>query len=378
MPGRLPILMLPLALSALLPFAMFKSNRIAPGEPRGLIDAFGLLGGGAFLLALAAVVVALLALRGPLARVTLAAMLLCAIILLMGWAAARLTAEAPRQARVAPGAGFWLALVSAGLLLIDALARLRPAPAVRLAFIAGAVALGCVILGSGALSQISVMREYQARSGAFWREAGNHVWLAFGAFGVAMAVGVPLGIILARRPRLRPAVLNLLTMVQTIPSIALFGMLMLPLGWLAAHVPAAAALGIKGIGLAPAFVALFLYSLLPVVANTVAGLAGIARSVTDAADGMGLTAAQRMWAVEVPLALPVILTAARAVLVQNIGMATVGALIGAGGFGIFVFQGIGQTATDLILLGALPTVALAFLTSAIMDALIGLLPGTAG
>ena len=154
-------------------------------------------------------------------------------------------------------------------------------------------------------------------------------------------------------------------------------MLIAPLAWIAANVPAAHALGIRGIGAAPAFAALFLYSLLPIVANTVAGLTGVPRSVTEAADGMGLTRRQRLISVDVPLALPVIVSAARIVLVQNIGMATVGALIGAGGFGTFVFQGIGQTATDLILLGALPTVALAFATSAVLDALIGMLPGTA-
>lgn len=91
---------------------------------------------------------------------------------------------------------------------------------------------------------------------------------------------------------------------------------------------------------------------------------------------MGLDPRQRLWRVEVPLALPVILTGARIVLVQNIGLATVGALIGAGGFGAFVFQGIGQTATDLVLLGALPPVALAALAALIMNALIARVPGS--
>jgi osmoprotectant transport system permease protein len=170
----------------------------------------------------------------------------------------------------------------------------------------------------------------------------------------------------------RTAILQVLSIVQTIPSIALFGILIAPLGFLAAHVPLLAALGIRGIGAAPAFIALFLYSLLPVVANTVTGLNQVPAAVTDAARGMGLSARQRLWQVELPLALPVILAGIRIVLVQNLGLATVAALIGGGGFGTFVFQGIGQTAIDLVLLGAIPTVALSFAAAIILDAIIDL------
>ncbi len=154
------------------------------------------------------------------------------------------------------------------------------------------------------------------------------------------------------------------------PSIALFGILIGPMAWIGSHVPGASALGIAGIGAAPAFVALLLYSLLPMVANTVSGLAAVPKDLIDAARAMGMTDRQRLWQVELPLALPCILTAMRIVLVQNIGLATVAALIGGGGFGVFVFQGLGQNAADLILLGALPTVGLAFVAAVIMDALI--------
>ena len=124
----------------------------------------------------------------------------------------------------------------------------------------------------------------------------------------------------------------------------------------------------SGIGTAPAVVALFLYSLLPIVANTVVGLARVSPAAVDAARGMGLTdgqvAARRS---SCPLALPTILTGIRIVLVQNIGLATIAALIGGGGFGAFVFQGIGQTAIDLVLLGAIPTVVLAFSAAVVLD-----------
>jgi osmoprotectant transport system permease protein len=126
------------------------------------------------------------------------------------------------------------------------------------------------------------------------------------------------------------------------------------------------------VGFAPAFLALLLYSLLPVVANMVAGLQSAPEKARDAARGMGMTVWQRLIHVELPLGLPVILAGLRIALVQNIGLVVIAGLIGGGGFGSFVFQGLNQTATDLILLGALPTVALALTAAILMDVLVEL------
>jgi osmoprotectant transport system permease protein len=258
------------------------------------------------------------------------------------------------------------------LLVTDALAREQLGPAKRLLALALAAGAMALLLGSGSWDSLSVMREYASRAGSFWREAGTHVLLSVGSLAAAIVVGLPLGVLAHLRPGLRPPLLQVLNLIQTIPSIALFGILMAPLGYLAANVPLAAELGIRGIGAAPALVALFLYALLPVVANTVLGLGQVAPAVVDAARGMGLTGRQILSGVELPLALPVILTGIRIVLVQSIGLVTVAALIGGGGFGTFVFQGIGQTATDLILLGAVPTVALAFAAAVLLDAAVDL------
>ncbi len=128
---------------------------------------------------------------------------------------------------------------------------------------------------------------------------------------------------------------------------------------LAAALPRLAALGVGGIGPAPAIIALVLYALLPIVRNTATGISGIDPAVIDAARGMGLTPRQIFWRVELPLALPVLLAGLRIVIVQTIGLAVVAALIGAGGLGTFVFEGLGQYALDLVLLGALPAILLA-------------------
>jgi osmoprotectant transport system permease protein len=353
-----------------LPFATFKANRIVQGQSRIVFDA--LPGWEAWLLtAIVAVSLPIIFFRTPtLWRLAMSAVALLALLVLVGHTATFLTPPGNKLARVAPGAGFWVLVFGYLLLAADALTRLKLRPLVRVGLLViAAIVLGALLL-SGDWNGLSILREYFVRADAFWREALTHIILAFGSLVAAIVVGVPLGILCYRVPRLRTAVLNVLNAVQTVPSIALFGLLIAPLAWVAATVPGARAIGISGIGFTPAIVALFIYSLLPVVANTVVGLLGVPADANDAARGMGMTDRQRLSEIELPLAFPVILTGIRIVLVQNIGLATVAALIGGGGFGVFVFQGIGQTALDLVLLGAVPTVLLAFAAAIILDALV--------
>jgi osmoprotectant transport system permease protein len=368
---KLGVLIVVLAIYGVLsPFATLRANRIVPGEGFDILEA--LPGGPGRLLLLVVVGGAAVALlrREALWRLLSASVVLAALFACVGLAAAYLTPADNSYARVSPASGFWILLFTFSLLATDGISRMNPRPHVRLLFLALAIGIISVILLSGLWTDLSVMKEYAARADVFWREASRHLLLALGSLLAAAIVGLPIGIFCERVPAIRSAVLNTLNLIQTIPSIALFGIMIGPLGWIAAHVPGAYAIGVRGIGVAPAFVALFLYSLLPIVANTVAGLSGVPRQAREAARGLGMTSAQRLIRVEFPLALPVILTGIRIVLVQNIGLATIAALIGGGGFGTFVFQGLGQTATDLVLLGALPTVALAFASAVVLDALI--------
>ncbi|RWC56276.1 ABC transporter permease [Mesorhizobium sp.] len=352
------------------PFATFRANRIVPGQARSIIEALPATTGPLLLVII--VVAALIALfKTPLAlRLAASVVVLAALALLIGIAGTFLTPAGNTFARISPASGFWILIFAFTLLLADVLTRLNLSPLARVGvLVVAALAIGLLLI-SGSWNDLSILKEYANRADSFWAEGSKHVTLALGSLLAAVVVGLPLGILCHRVERLRAGVLNVLNIIQTIPSIALFGLLIAPLGWVAAHVPGAAALGIRGIGTAPAFVALFLYSLLPVVANTVVGLAGVPRAANDAARGMGMTDRQRLFGVEFPLAFPVILTGIRIVLVQNIGLATIAALIGGGGFGVFVFQGVGQTAMDLVLLGAVPTVALAFAAAIILDAVI--------
>ena len=352
----------------LAPFASFRANRIVPGEAKGILEALP-EALGATLLGFIASAIVVVALKTPTVfRLLLGLAALLVLAILVGLSAGHLTLPENTYARVSPASGFWLLSFAFALLTADALARLRLSPLARVALLAAVAAAAAGLLISGVWDGLSILKEYGSRADSFWLEAGRHVVLALGSLVAATLVGLPLGILCHRVEALRAGVLNVLNIIQTIPSIALFGLLIAPLGWVALHVPGAAALGIRGIGAAPAFIALFLYSLLPVVANTVVGLAGVPRDANDAARGIGMTDGQRLFRIELPLAFPVILTGIRIVLVQNIGLATIAALIGGGGFGVFVFQGIGQTAMDLVLLGAVPTVALAFAAAIVLDA----------
>ncbi|MEP7243718.1 MAG: ABC transporter permease [Gammaproteobacteria bacterium] len=361
---------------ALLPFVVFKANRIVPGNPLGLMDVLSTSGALACFATLGAIAVVALAVSNAHARLIVALLGVVVVSLAVAAAGDALTPVGNKIVRVSPGAGFWTLLLCLGLMATDAITRLRPGPGLRVVFLISFLAVVITTLAHGTFDNLSVMREYSVNASRFAHEARQHMLLAFGSLAAAVIVAIPLGVLCHRVPRLRPGIQGVLNLVQTIPAIALFGILMAPLAALATAVPWVGELGIRGIGAAPAAVALFLYSLLPIVANTATGLARVSRSAVEAARGMGMTNWQILSSIELPLALPVIVTGIRIVLVQNIGLVTIAALIGGGGLGAFVFQGIGQTAIDLVLLGAIPTVALAFSAAVILDALVEVMDRT--
>lgn len=174
-------------------------------------------------------------------------------------------------------------------------------------------------------------------------QTGEHLWLTFAALLIAIALGVPTGIIITRYKRSSGSVLGVVGVIQTIPSIALLGFL-LPL---------------FGIGATPAIIALFLYALLPIVRNTYSGIDEVENTVIEAARGMGMSNRQILTKVELPLAVPVIFAGIRTATVINVGVATLCALIGAGGLGEFIFRGIALNNVPMILAGAFPAALLA-------------------
>ena len=275
-------------------------------------------------------------------------------------------------ARTSFGGAFWNLAALAWLAASDAISRLGLKSGWRLAANAAVILPVVTMIATGALNQLSLLKEYINRKDVFDAALLQHVQLVMTSLAFALLVGVPLGIASVRNGKimrkLRPSLFATLGIIQTIPSIALFGLLMAPLALLAASVPVLAEWGIKGVGVTPAVIALTLYTLLPVVRSTAAGLDQVPRPVVDAALGMGLSPRQIFWQVEVPLALPVLLAGLRVATVQIIGMAVVAALIGAGGFGAIMFQGLSGGALDLVLLGVVPVAAMALLVDGLLKA----------
>lgn len=175
---------------------------------------------------------------------------------------------------------------------------------------------------------------------------GEHLWLVGISMLLAVVIGVPLGILLSRRPAWKSLVLGGSNIMQTIPSLALFGLL-LPVPWIGARADRLAIL------------ALTMYALLPVIRNTYVGIAGVEAPVRDAAIGMGLTPRQLLWQVELPLASNVIVAGIRTATVITVGVATIAAAIGAGGLGEFIFRGLAMVDNNVILAGAVPAALMA-------------------
>jgi osmoprotectant transport system permease protein len=182
---------------------------------------------------------------------------------------------------------------------------------------------------------------------------GEHLWLVGVSLLLAIGIGVPLGILLTRRPGWKGVVLGSNSVIQTIPGLALFGLL-LPVPWLGARADRLAV------------TALTLYALLPIVQNTYVGISGVALPVREAALAMGLTNQQLLWQVELPLAANVIVAGIRVATVFVIGLATIAAAIGAGGLGEFIFRGLAMVNNNVILAGAIPAALMALIADGML------------
>jgi len=358
-------------------FVGYAPNRLVSGRPINLWEAAS-LPVTAIIVLLGALLLALCfaAPSRPLcyAEAGLAAALLLLALIAAGQAAGGLMQGAKPAVRVSLGAAFWALMSCAALAVVDALQRVGAGPWARVLAAAAISAGAAGLAAAGVFEDLSIAREYATRRQLFADALLRHISLVAGSVGPAIAIGFPLGVAAARNRRLQGPLFAVLNVLQTIPSIALFGLLIVPLAALATAAPPLAALGIGGIGVAPAIVALVLYALLPVVRNTAAGLAGVDGTIVEAGRGMGLTQRQIFRQVELPLALPVLLAGLRIVTVQAIGLAVVAALIGAGGLGTFVFEGLGQYATDLVLLGALPAIFLALTADFVLQTVVAVLP----
>ena len=357
---------LPMLAALLLPWVLLRPNRIAPGEALHLPAVQLALG-------------ALLALALPLsARVAPRLLwLVSALALTAGfwWLGSRTTAALVGQmpfARASASSGLWLWLLGAAIGAYGArLAAGKEYEGRKREGWLGLLWLLPVVYWtlSGFFVHWSVVVEGQAERERLIQEFVQHLSLVGAALGLSLIIGAPLSVWASRRPGVASAVLSVAGGVQTIPSLALLGLLIAPFTALSTAFPLLRELGIRGIGVAPALSAMTLYALLPVLRNGVVALTGVPAGALDAARGMGMTDSQRFWKVQLPLALPVWLTGVRQAAVLLMGVAAIASQIGAGGLGVYIFKGLQSSAADLILLGAIPAVLLAIAINALLRGL---------
>lgn len=380
------------------------------------------------------------------------ALVLAALLVGEGSSTLALASSDPERTRISLQGGVWLSLLAYYIGIFGALGEAPLRSWVRLFLVTLAPVVVVLLAVTGFFASLGLSRELASQGGDFTAELLRHLALSATSVLLACAVGIPAAIWAARSEAAARLILPVASFLQTIPSLALFGIMLLPLaqlgsavtvggglvfsvaglllagllGGLARRVPRAfrtpatlftllvallplillsimvavllndafvalfswdagvlnlpgslreplSSLGVRGIGTAPALIALTLYAFLPVIRNTYTGLKEVPRAATEAGRGMGMSPAQILRRVELPLALPLIFEGVRASAVLTIGITTVAFLIGAGGLGTFIERGISQQVPDLILLGALPIIGLALLADALLRGLGGLI-----
>ncbi|MFN2409343.1 MAG: ABC transporter permease [Halomonas sp.] len=345
-------------------------NRIVSGQGVGLVEAVGWL--GALLVSGVILTLVLLSLQPSRQSYQVALVGVSLLFLLMPFglmvASDRLISGDTPQARMNMGMAYWLLLSLLLLCWIELRLRLTLPRRWTILMLLG-VAIVWWLCAMWALEALALSQEFRAREDQFWRALRQHITLVTISVAISIVLGLSLAMLMRRYANFQKIAFGLLNLLQTIPSIALFGLMLGPLAWLAAQWPLLSTLGVSGIGWAPALLALVAYSLLPMVRNTYIALEQVSPETLEAARGMGMRNSQRFWQVRLPLALPVLLEGIRITSVQAIGLTAVAALIGAGGLGAFIFQGLGQAAMDMVLLGALPILILALMVDAGLGAL---------
>jgi osmoprotectant transport system permease protein len=341
---------LALACALGLSFVVLSPNRIVTGQPLSLLASAGVWAWAV----IGASIGCIVASASPVGwrRRTLAplgAALFGSVVFASGAAASSLTPDPASPARVSFAGGAWLLLVFSSAVWFQGW---QQADRVSKTFsLAVGLGLAGAALVFGGLRDTSLAREYQTRASEFWSLVAGHIALAMSGVGVAMLIGVPAGVMASRSRSVRAVVVPFVGLIQTVPSLALLGLLIGPL----------AAIGLPAIGTFPALIALTLYALLPIVRNTYLGITSVDPAALDAGRGMGMDRAQLTMRVELPLAMPLVLEGVRAALVLIVGITAVMVMGGARNLGIYVFEGWGQQAADLTLLGAVPMVILAIL-----------------
>lgn len=340
---------------------LLRPNRIFDGESLSLFSVTGVWGWLLIGLWLCAIIITL----AP----TLSVQLRGGVVGLIGALAPALTlwsagnvaqaytlANGP-VARISLGASLWISLLGAYIVMYAASAWIS-SKRMRLLLFALPIGLIAVLLASGHLSDLSILREYANNQAEFGAQLRLHLFYTLGATAGGIVLGIPLGILANSKRRFEGPVFGVLNVLNVLPVLAFIGLLNPVLTLISASFPFLEALNIRPVGWAPVVIVLTFYATYPIARNTQTALQSLDQSVIDAACGIGMGFWQRVTAVDLPLAAPVIIAGIRIALVQTTAGAIIAGLVGGGGLGSFVFLGASQTAIDLVLLGTIPIVLL--------------------
>jgi osmoprotectant transport system permease protein len=332
-----------------------KPNRISQGVKYSSFEFFGGLGVAIIICWLGLIA---LAFYGKRHKNLMVIIVTTGLLLLLLWILQLKTGAYTKgnsSARVSLSAGFYVQVFSIFMLFSSYAKGIKRYQWIKWIGYISIAGLVTFLLMTGAFDDLSLIKEYNTKKTQFADNLRIHALLTLGSVATGALIAIPLGFLAYSSKKLEDKIMIPLSIIETIPSLSLFGILLVPLAGLG-RLPFFDSIGVSGIGWAPAYVALTLYTLLPIGRNTLTGFYSVDKGAIEAAKGMGMSKGQIVQKIELPLAFPVIFTGIRIAFIQTIGGAVLAGLVGGGGLGTFVFLGLGEASPDLILLGVLPIV----------------------
>jgi len=347
--------------------AELKPNRISHGIRYSGFEFLGVLGIGVLLLWL---ILMALALYDKRHKEIIIFIITSFLVVSLFWSLQLSTGDYisdSSSSRISLSSGFYIQIFCIYMLFSTYTKRIKEYKFIKFIGIIGIFGILTYFMMTGAFDDLSLIKEYYIKETQFYDNLRIHGMLTLGSVIAGSIIAIPLGFTAYSKNKFENKIMVPLSIIETIPSLSLFGVLLVPLSGLG-KLPFFDAIGVSGIGWAPAFVALTLYTLLPIGRNTLTGFYSVDKNVIEAAVGMGMSRRQVLKRIELPLAFPVIFAGIKIAFIQTIGGAVLAGLVGGGGMGTFVFLGLGEASPDLILLGVLPIVFFTVILNYVLNA----------
>lgn len=286
----------------------------------------------------------------------LAGVLIATVIFFISEALVWLPLEKTEYSRLSIGPSMWLWLISLFSIIIKTSEQVANKLLRSLLYLIPFMLIS-IMLVIGKLDGLAIVMEYQSKKEEFWRETLNHIKISFSVIILSILLGIPLGYGVHINKKMEKIVFSIINITETIPGLSFIAILMIPLSFFANRFPILMQLGISGIGVAPVFIALFLYAIFPIIHSTRAAFQTIDPQIIEVAEAMGMSKRRIFYIVKLPIALPVVLSGIRLAAVYTLSGVTLAAFTGGGGLGIFMRQ---TESMDLVLLGAIPVIIITF------------------